>query len=99
MALSKQSIESKGFLYEKTMSLGPLRTSYWTGNDKVVGRILHKKTGKTMCWHMALHDFGEGHIKIEAQMSDAETYTFFEGMIHEEKELSTVLKMIGYETT
>jgi hypothetical protein len=97
MSLSKEDIESFGFKYEKTMSLGSLRTSYWTGNDGVVGRILTKANGTMMCWNMAIHVFKDDHIKIEAQMSDAETYTFFEGVVQQKVILGFVLELIGYE--
>ena len=95
--LDQEDIESLGFSYEKTMSLGSLRKSYWTGDDKVVGRILTKEDGSMMCWNMAIHVFKNNHVKIEAQMSDAETYTFFEGIIKNKSELKKLLKQIGYE--
>ena len=95
--IKDSDIEELGFKYEKTMSLGSLRKSYWTGNDGVVGRILTQEDGSMMCWNMAIHMFKNNHIKIEAQMSDAETYTFFEGVTDSIDELKLVLKMIGYE--
>tara|TARA_R110002020_G_C16157907_1_gene763162 strand:+ start:509 stop:967 length:459 start_codon:yes stop_codon:yes gene_type:complete len=95
--LDQEDIESLGFEYEKTMSLGSLRASYWTGDNSIVGRILTKENSRMTCWNMAIHVFKDHHVKIECKMADAEVHTFFEGIIKNKSELKTVLKMIGYE--
>ena len=95
--LDQEDIESLGFKFSKKDSLGILRSTYISDPDSIVGRILDQRDGSTMCWHMKINCFENNVVKIECQMSDANEYTFFEGIIKNKSELKKVLKMIGYE--